>query len=546
MPRLFTIWICCLAWLTLSTGCNGLKTQKHYLIGFSQCTYGDNWRKTMQRDMERELEFYPDLSLKITDAGGNSQTQIGQIKALIDDKVDLLVVSPNEAEPITPVVEKAFNSGIPVIMVDRRIASGLYTAFVGGNNPEIGVTAGEYISKLLSGKGKVVEIWGLPGSSPAIDRDAGFRKAIQSFPGMQITAQVFGQWEKEVATRQLPAFEDKLRDADAIFAHNDVMAVAASEFFTKKNIQHRPRFIGVDGLPGANGGIEWVSNGVLDATLLYPTGGQEAIRLAALILNHAPYEKENILGTTVITPDNVRMLKMQTDKMESAQQEIERQERKINDQIKVYHSQQILIFILLGSLLAGLLFAIFFFRSTRERQKANALLESQNQEIHFQRDKIAELAAQLEEATAAQARFFNDLSLEMHQRKTLDYVQDDFPEIANYPAFQPTGHPGKDFSDAFAALVERNLTDPDFGVPEICRALGLSRVQLYRKVKMQLGYGVSDYILQERLRMSKRLLTEKPDLSVAEVAYASGFASPSYFSTVFKAKFDCSPTEWRS
>ncbi len=140
------------------TSCQIIKPEKKYVIGFSQCTSGDTWRKTMEAEMKREAGFHPALELIIRDAKGNNELQISQIEAFISQKIDLLIVSPNEAAPITPVVEKAFTLGIPVIIVDRRTTSSLYTAYVGADNYKIGYTAGLNFVEELNGKGKIIEI----------------------------------------------------------------------------------------------------------------------------------------------------------------------------------------------------------------------------------------------------------------------------------------------------------------------------------------------------------------------------------------------------
>jgi ABC-type sugar transport system substrate-binding protein/AraC-like DNA-binding protein len=488
----------------LLTGCMPQTNTKRFKIGFAQCTNNDSWRKTMLQEMQRELSFYQDMSLQMTDAGNDSRKQVDQINDFIAAGVDLLIVSPNEAEPITPVVEKSFNKGVPVIIVDRRTTSGFYTAYVGANNKEIGETAGMYAASILRGKGNMVEIQGLAGSSPARDRHQGFLKGIREYPDMQVTEVINGKWEKDTAALEIPKYDAQLRQADVVFAHNDVMALAAYEYCQRQGFADRLKFIGVDGLPGPAGGIQWVADGVLDATLLYPTGGEEAIRVAAQILHHAPYQKENNLSTTVITPANVRVLKMETDKILSTQAAIERQEEKIRDQIQIYHDQQVLIYILFASLLVSLTSVIFLLKNRRARRSRIVLPEADLQK----EGKLAEPPAMAVSGTktyTAEQKFVTD----------------------------------------FTALISKHLSDPDFGVPQICRSLGLSRVQLYRKVKSNLGSGISDYILQQRLELAKHLLTSEPDRSVAEVAYASGFSSPSYFSTVFKAKFNCSPSDWR-
>jgi ABC-type uncharacterized transport system substrate-binding protein len=167
-------------------GCTGEKTPPVFTIGFSQCVESDAWRKTMLENMKRELAFHPNVNFIYRQADGNSPKQVAQVKELLQKKIDLLIISPNEADPLTPVVEEAFSKGIPVIVVDRKISSPLYTAYVGGDNYEIGKMAGQYALHWLNGKGKIIEITGLPKSSPAIERHKGFADAVRNHSDLQL------------------------------------------------------------------------------------------------------------------------------------------------------------------------------------------------------------------------------------------------------------------------------------------------------------------------------------------------------------------------
>ncbi len=168
----------------LMVACNTTEPDKTYRIGFLQRTEADNWHRTMLEDMNRELSFSPEIEFIIKNAGGQSARQIAQIQELINQGVDLLIVSPNATLPITPIVEKAYQQGIPVIILDRRTASDQYTAYVGADNVEVGRTAGTYANTLLNGTGNVVEIGESPGSSADIDRHHGFAEAISRHAGI--------------------------------------------------------------------------------------------------------------------------------------------------------------------------------------------------------------------------------------------------------------------------------------------------------------------------------------------------------------------------
>src|SRR4051812_29178759 len=201
MPFLlrYTVLIAAVFFAVFISGCSFQNKTKRYLIGFSQCVASDAWRKTMLEEMKRELSFHPGIQFVYKQADGNSEKQIRQVKELLSQRVDLLIISPNEAEPLTPIVEETFNSGTPVIVVDRKITSRLYTAYVGGDNYQIGKMAGQYAANLIKGKGNIVEVTGLPKSTPAIERDKGFSDALKNYPQVKIVEKVNGEWYKQTA-----------------------------------------------------------------------------------------------------------------------------------------------------------------------------------------------------------------------------------------------------------------------------------------------------------------------------------------------------------
>jgi len=293
--------------------------------------------------MQRELSFHPGTELIYRDAKDSSDLQVQQIRDLLKENIDILLVSPNEAQPLTPIVEEVFTKGIPVVVLDRKTASNLYTSFVGADNYQIGQLAATYIAHMLSGKGKIIEIVGLPGSTPAIEREKGFSDGLRQYPNLKIISEIYGNWLKDKASTQLEKNIDKLSQADVVFAHNDLMALGAQEVAQKHNLAGRIKFVGVDGLAGPGAGIEFESDKILNATVLYPTGGEEAIQTALKILNKEPFEKQNILQTLVIDSTNVRLMTLQTDKINSQQKDIERQNEMLGQQVKIYNSQRSLL-----------------------------------------------------------------------------------------------------------------------------------------------------------------------------------------------------------
>ncbi len=416
MPAILKYVIVCCLLIGLG-GCQDKKKPEHFRIGFSQCGDADLWRKTMLQEMERELAFHPELELIYRQANDNSQTQIEQVRELLKGGIDLLIISPNEAKPLTPVVEEVYQKGIPVIVVDRKIASTLYTNYIGADNYQIGKLAGEYAANLLKGKGSVIEVIGLPASSPAIERKRGFRDALAAFQEVKVVQEVEGNWIRQKAQKELELNAGNLPAADLIFAHNDVMALGAREAAMEHNTG--VKVMGVDALPGKGAGLEMISDNTITASVLYPTGGSEAIRNAFAILKKDPLPKETFLQTLVVDSSNVRIMQLQTDKISSQQKEIQQQQQMLAENIRIYNSQRTLLYFLTITLLVALFFAGLLFYSRQINRKINRKLALQNEEISRQSQQLMEMSAAAATANEAKINFFTKISHEFRTPLTL-------------------------------------------------------------------------------------------------------------------------------
>lgn len=368
--------------------------------------------------MKRELAFHPNVKLLYKHADANNQEQIRHVKELVSKKIDLLIISPNEAEPLTAVVEQVFNKGMPVIILDRKIASSLYTAYVGGDNYEVGKLAGEYSCNLLKGKGKILEVMLLPGSSAASERHKGFANALKTYPSIRSLQPVNGELIKDPTDTSISSVIDKNPDLDLVFAQNDFLALKIAGLYKSKGIG-APRIIGVDGLPGKDGGMELVANKTITATMFYPTGGEEAIRTAMKILNKESFRKENNLQTTVIDSTTVRYMQLQADKLTSQQQSIERQQDMLLQIKTIYDYQRTFLYILISSLVVALTLGGIVFYSLKENRKINKKLHIQNEEILAQKVELEEMSVKARAANDAKLAFFTNISHEFRTPLTL-------------------------------------------------------------------------------------------------------------------------------
>jgi len=429
---IFRCFLICVGIISIQS-CDGERKTKKYKIGFSQCGDADKWRKAMLNEMNRELSFNPELELIYKQADDNSQKQVKQVKELLTENIDLLIISPNEAEPLTPIVEEVFKKGIPVIVVDRKIASSLYTNYIGADNYQIGKMAGGYVASLLNKKGNIIEVTGLPASSPAIERERGFQDGISPFPDLKIIRKLNGAWMKPNANQAVAAINEQLLHTDLIFAHNDVMAFGSYEA-AKNAGNSKLKIIGVDALPGA--GMEFISDKILTASLLYPTGGVESIRNAVKILSNQPIAKQTILQTLVVDSTNVQMMKLQSEKIASQQNDIELQSGMIIEQKRIYNNQRTFVYILAFSLGLALFLGGLLFYSRRLNKMINKKLAHQNEEISRNSEKLIEMSAKAEAAHEAKLNFFTNISHEF--RTPLTLITGPAEEMLKQPKLLPS------------------------------------------------------------------------------------------------------------
>lgn len=400
----------------LLAGCSG--QQRRYVIGVSQCSE-DEWREQMNKEIVREGLFYPGTEVIFRSAGDDNRRQIHDIEVLMRNKVDLLVVSPNEADAITPVIEKAYSKGIPVILVDRKIHSNKYTAYIGADNYTIGYNVGEYIASRLQGKGKVVEVMGLRGSTPAVERHRGMMDVLREYPDIQVVASIDAGWRRDRARLAFDSLLVHNPEIDMVFAHNDRMAAGAYEAAMKYQRQHEMLFVGIDALAGEGYGVEQVASGQLDATFIYPTGGDRVMQTAMAILTGKPFEREIMLSSALVNKGNARVMRMQTEQIRQLDEKIDMLDKQINHFLTRYASQRILLYTCVVMLA---LFGIALFVAVRgfwTKNRLNAELSEQKKQLEEQRDQLISLSKQLEEATHAKLAFFTNVSHDFRTPLTL-------------------------------------------------------------------------------------------------------------------------------
>ncbi|SRR5579885_284325 len=275
---------------------------RQFVIGMSQCNLGEPWRVQMNADIAAAAAKHPDLKVIFKDAQNDTLQQRAQVEELVSAGVNLIIISPKEAAPLTEPVAHAMKAGIPVIVLDRKLLGTNYTCFIGADNKKIGKAAGQWIVQALHGKGNVVELMGLQTSTPGQDRHTGFLEGIAG-SDIHVIFRADMQWLEPIARQEMESALARFDKIDCVYAHNDDGAHGAYLAAKAAGREKQMLFVGIDALPQE--GIAYVKQGILDATFQYPTGGAEAIDVAEKILHGQVVPREITLGTRLFTRDNV-------------------------------------------------------------------------------------------------------------------------------------------------------------------------------------------------------------------------------------------------
>ena len=398
---------------------------KKFVIGVSQCSE-DIWRDKLNDELKMGEYLNDSIIVKLASSNDDNVLQNRQVNQFVDEGVDLLVISPNQLSAISKAVERAYEKGIPVILYDRFSNTDKYTAFIGCDNYHIGKSMGTFIAQKLQGKGRIVEICGLDGSSPAMERHLGFMDAIKPYPGIQVIASEGGNWKEEGGVQAMKRILKKTQDFDYVFAHNDRLAWGAYEAAKQMGLQHRYKFTGVDGMANKGGGLELVRDGIFEASYLYPTKGDEVIALAMKILKHQPFERKNYLSTSIITRENAELTLMEARDAERQAHNLKTLHKQVDRYLSDYNSQKVMLIGLCLFLLVCIVAAAMIFRSyvvkaklNEELARTNGELKRVNGELESKNAELKRLNEEVLELTHSRLVFFTNISHELRTPLTL-------------------------------------------------------------------------------------------------------------------------------
>lgn len=409
----------------LIMGCSSDKPR--YRIGVAQCS-SDQWRTKMNEEMQRELLFHDGVEIEIRSAEDDNDRQIADIQYFIDNKFDIIITAPNEAEAITPIIKKANERNIPVIIFDRSINSDSYTSYMELDNEGIGAAAAEYARHSVEGKeANILEIRGLEGSTPAAERHRGFSKRISKEPGVNIIESIPANWNGGMARDVADSMLRLHPEINIIYAHNDIMAIGASEAATMLGMRDKITILGTDAAPSP--GIKAVEDSVIDATFIYPTEGGRVIRTAMAILEGKPFSKhDHIPALSSVDKSNAGILLRQDELLREETNKVMAL-KGANDMIlSRQQAQKYFLYAAVVGTLFLILAVILLMRILRQRGKFQKTLTDKNAQLEAERDKQKELYRQLDEATRSKLVFFTNVSHDL--RTPLSLIAEPVEEVA--------------------------------------------------------------------------------------------------------------------
>lgn len=420
--------------LSLCCSCSP-QSRKSYKIGVSQCS-GDNWREKTNEELRLELLNHPNVTLDIRSAEKNNQKQIEDIADFIAKDYDLIILSPNEADPAVGIVKEAIEKGIPVVTFDRRLNSDDVTAHMEVDNYLLGEGVFRYARSLRKGDLKVIEIMGPQTTSPGVLRHNGFVEAAAKDPTVKILASVDGKWDNGRSSFLMDSLLNLFPDVNLVYAHTDHMGLGAARALKARG-RDDVAVIGIDGLPEE--GIKGISEGNLTASFLYPTEGARLLKIALAILDGEPYDRiTKVAPLSAVDSSNADILIAQEKLLNQEADKIKLLNGKVNEYLDLYTTQKMLLFsaAIILLLMGGGLFLLL--RGIKLNRKHRNELLAKNSQLEDEKEKQRKLYEQLSEATKSKLTFFTNVSHDL--RTPLTLISGPVDKVSSDPSLSQENH----------------------------------------------------------------------------------------------------------
>ncbi len=508
--------LCC-KWLLLclvcliATSCQQKPAETQYVIAVS-LDNSDQWHDKMRDEILQEAALHPQLRLAMKNARNSMQLQCLQIDSLIQLSPDLLIVCVGDPTTIQSVTDRAFDAGIPIVINSRNPKMDKYTAFVGNDNIAVGYLMAEYLLNLSKKEKRdsrhplrVVELLGRIGDPAVSERYVGLRDSIKGHNEIEIVSSVCGEWYYDKSYALVDSILHAVPDIDVIVAQNDVMALGAyaagQDICPDKNFH----ILGVDALSGEGNGVEAIIEGKIAASITNASCGDMLVKTANSILNGDPYLRDNYLQPMLVDHSSTKLMMRMSQEMNYETKVIRTLQVKVdqffNQTSSLKNQNLILAFGLTIFLILVVILGVIYhikIKANRERAQNAMLMATQQQQLE-------KITAELERVKSSQSM----------DEQFLARLQDEF---------------------------EKHLDDCDYSVDQLSETMGVSRAQLFRRVRALTGVTPLAMLKQIRLRKARQLL-QYTDMNIQQVAYSVGYSLPAYFAKNYKEMFGILPSE---
>ncbi|GEM_PF-6131230 len=503
--------------LLLINSC-GLKNKSTIEVFQRLDTYRD---MELLDEMEREAATVKTINFKFNVAVSTDE-QIAQIRKAIENGASAIIVDPSDIKRLVPIIEEAYDAGVFVILVRKKVQTFKYHAFSGTDEMSLGRKAAKYVNKLLNGHGNIIIVNSFRSSKRNTKEYESFIHTLEQSPEIRIVGEIQGANDNENMHKSLDSLKTSLHTT-----HVDL--IYSFEYFKElgtilSQLYPNAIFIGSDGAPREC--YEAMQDGILQAGYFNPAGGKEAVNAAICLIKGLPYKKDNYIQSALVSSENSEVLELNNNIFKNYEQKID---LLLNERENREKSLQLHQFIAIATSALFLLFlALFLIVLYRLKTTNTRLIESEAKAKQFE-SMYNEM--EIKKEVAEKMKMELELDREGLIEAGLSIKDEEHNDVVLEAVFM------KSFRD----IAEKHIDDAEYTIDELAAELGVSRAQLFRKIKKESGSTPNDLFQSMRLEKAKEMIREGV-LNISEISNAVGFTSPSYFSKCYKDKFGTAPS----